>query len=52
VESSNERWWQRAVIYEIALISFQDSNDDGRGDLRGLLQRIGYLKWLGVTRCG
>jgi alpha-glucosidase len=48
VESSNERWWQRAVIYEIALISFQDSNDDGRGDLRGLLQRIGYLKWLGV----
>jgi alpha-glucosidase len=49
VESRNDkRWWQRAVICEIALISFQDSDDDGRGDLRGLLQRVDYLKWLGV----
>jgi len=41
-------WWQNAVIYEIPLISFQDSNGDGRGDLPGLLTRIDYLKWLGV----
>lgn len=49
MEAQDEgRWWRRAVIYEIALISFQDSNGDGRGDLAGLLQRIDYLKWLGV----
>jgi alpha-glucosidase len=41
-------WWQDAVIYEIPLVSFQDSNGDGRGDLQGLLERIDYLQWLGV----
>ncbi|WP_065752751.1 alpha-amylase family glycosyl hydrolase [Bradyrhizobium paxllaeri] len=41
-------WWRDAVIYEVAAISFQDSNGDGYGDLPGLLQRIDYLKWLGV----
>src|SRR5215213_1876684 len=41
-------WWQRAVVYEIATISFQDSNGDGKGDLAGLLSRIDYLEWLGV----
>jgi alpha-glucosidase len=46
--SRDERWWQRAVVYEIAVISFQDSDGDGRGDLRGLVQRVDYLKWLGV----
>jgi alpha-glucosidase len=41
-------WWQRAVVYEIAPISFQDSNGDGKGDLRGLMSRIDYLVWPGV----
>lgn len=41
-------WWRSAVIYEIATISFQDSNGDGKGDLAGLLQRISHLRWLGV----
>src|SRR5436309_876231 len=41
-------WWRRAVFYEIAPISFQDSNGDGKGDLRGLLSRIDYLSWLGI----
>src|SRR5436305_15195805 len=41
-------WWQRGLVYEIAPISFQDSNGDGKGDLPGLLQRIDYLAWLGV----
>lgn len=49
VESPDEgAWWESAVIYEIALISFQDSNGDGKGDLAGLMSRIDYLKWLGV----
>jgi alpha-glucosidase len=36
------------VIYEIAVISFQDSDGDGKGDLPGLIGRVGYLEWLGV----
>ena len=49
VESPDEAaWWESAVIYEIALISFQDSDGDGKGDLAGLLSRIDYLKWLGI----
>jgi alpha-glucosidase len=46
--ASEESWWYSAVVYEIAAISFQDSNGDGQGDLPGLLQRIDYLRWLGV----
>jgi alpha-glucosidase len=42
-------WWQRAVFYEIAVLSFQDSNGDGKGDLAGLINRVDYLEWLGVT---
>lgn len=42
------KWWQRAVIYEIAPVSFQDSNGDGKGDLPGLIRRIDYLQWLGA----
>ncbi|WP_458757636.1 alpha-amylase family glycosyl hydrolase [Afipia sp. TerB] len=45
---SQELWWQTAVIYEIAVISFQDSDGDGKGDLPGLLARLDYLEWLGV----
>jgi glycosidase len=41
------RWWQRAVIYEIYPRSFQDSNNDGIGDLDGILRRLDYLVQLG-----
>ena len=46
---SDRPWWQDAVVYEIAPVSFQDSNGDGRGDLPGLLQGIDYLQWIGVN---
>jgi alpha-glucosidase len=41
-------WWKRGVIYQIYPRSFQDSNGDGVGDLRGLTERVEYLHWLGV----
>jgi alpha-glucosidase len=42
------RWWETGVIYQIYPRSFQDTNGDGVGDLRGIIQRIDYLKWLGI----
>src|SRR4051812_14011390 len=47
-KSRPARWWERSVIYQIAVMSFQDSDGDGRGDIRGLLQRLDHLTWLGV----
>jgi alpha-glucosidase len=41
-------WWKNAVIYEIYPRSFKDSNNDGIGDLKGITQRLDYLKELGV----
>jgi alpha-glucosidase len=48
LSGSKTDWWRRAVIYEIAPVSFQDSNGDGRGDLKGIESRIDYLQWLGI----
>ncbi len=42
-------WYKEAVIYEVPIKSFYDSNDDGMGDLRGLIMKLDYLENLGVT---
>lgn len=41
-------WWKRGIVYQIYPRSFQDSNGDGIGDLKGIRQRLDYLAWLGV----
>src|SRR5690606_36396134 len=41
-------WWRDAVVYEIYVRSFADASGDGVGDLRGVRERLPYLKNLGV----
>src|SRR5947209_5742634 len=48
VQKDYTLWWQRGIIYHIYPRSFQDSNGDGVGDLRGVINRLDHLSWLGV----
>src|SRR5215471_1495002 len=41
-------WWQRGIIYQIVVPSFRDSNGDGLGDLAGVVEKLDYLRSLGV----
>ena len=47
-ESVDPYWYKRAVFYEVLVRGFNDSNGDGTGDLRGLIEKLDYLQWLGV----
>lgn len=42
------QWWKKTTYYHIYVRSFRDSNNDGQGDLRGILEKLDYLKWLGA----
>src|SRR5687768_18150261 len=42
-------WYKDAVIYQLHVKAFYDSNDDGIGDFRGLTQKLDYIKDLGVN---
>ena len=53
-ESSKESvtdplWYKDAVIYELHVKTFADSDGDGIGDFRGLIEKLDYLQELGVT---
>src|ERR1700712_3869805 len=43
-----DRWWRDAVVYQVYVRSFADANGDGIGDLAGVLDRLPYLRELGV----
>jgi oligo-1,6-glucosidase len=43
------KWWKESVVYQIYPRSFHDGNGDGIGDLRGIIQKLDYLKDLGVS---
>jgi len=44
----NINWWKNAVFYHIYPASFQDSDGDGTGDIRGIINRLDYLTTLGI----
>lgn len=43
-----EKWWKESVVYQIYPRSFKDSNGDGIGDLRGVIEKLDYLNDLGI----
>jgi len=46
---TDELWYKDAVIYQLHVKAFADSNNDGIGDFAGLTEKLGYLQDLGVT---
>ena len=47
-KAQTPEWWRSAVTYQVYVRSFYDSDGDGNGDLEGVIEKIGYLKDLGV----
>ena len=43
---TDPEWFKRAVFYEVLVRGFADSNADGVGDLRGMIDKLDYLQWL------
>jgi maltose alpha-D-glucosyltransferase/alpha-amylase len=48
-KSNDSLWFKDAIIYEVAVRAFYDSNGDGVGDFQGLIQKLDYLEDLGVN---
>ena len=48
LDKSQYGWWEKAVFYELYPKSFQDTDGDGVGDLRGIIERLDYLQKLGI----
>ncbi|XP_065367011.1 maltase A2-like [Calliphora vicina] len=49
VKKQETEWWENASLYQIYPRSFQDSDGDGVGDLKGITSRLEYLKEIGIT---
>ena len=45
----NRKWWKESIVYQIYPRSFKDTDGDGVGDLKGIIEELDYLKNLGIT---
>lgn len=45
-QSSKKAWWKEAIVYQIYPASFKDTNDDGLGDIPGIISKVPYIKSL------
>jgi oligo-1,6-glucosidase len=48
-EIKNSTWWKEGVLYQLYPQSFKDTNGDGFGDFRGVIEELDYLESLGIT---
>jgi oligo-1,6-glucosidase len=48
-DSTENKWWKEAIVYQLYPRSFKDSDGDGIGDLKGIISKLDYIKSLGVT---
>lgn len=48
-QEMKKNWWKESIVYQIYPKSFNDSNGDGIGDIRGIIEKLDYLKELGVN---
>jgi oligo-1,6-glucosidase len=48
IPTKDAKWWKEAVIYQIYPRSFKDSDNDGIGDLKGIISKLDYIKSLGI----
>lgn len=46
--AETDAWWREGALYQIYPRSYQDTNGDGVGDLRGIVERLDHLQWLGI----
>ncbi|MDR3595012.1 alpha-glucosidase [Clostridium sp.] len=44
----NKKWWKESIVYQIYPRSFNDTNGDGIGDIKGIVEKLDYLKELGI----
>ena len=50
MKENRNKWWKSAVIYQIYPRSFADSNNDGIGDLQGIISKLDYLQYVSPLR--
>ncbi len=49
MKNINRKWWKEEIAYQIYPRSFYDSNNDGIGDINGIIEKLDYLEELGIT---